>query len=146
MKKVLISVLFAICVGGVFAFVIYKRMLNNEQTVADIIDSSAYAIQLGVFNSLDNANDLADKYKGIVILDNDKFRVYAAIANSNNALSILKNYYNDKGISYYVKQIEIPSSFVTILNDAEMLLSASSEDSYDSIISSVLSEYEKLSI
>ena len=146
MKKVLISILIAVLIGSAFAFMFYKKMMDNEQMVSSIIENSAYAIQLGVFQNIDNANTIKDKYNGIIITDNDKYRVYGAIAMSTNALTILKNYFNNKGISYYVKQIEVPDSLVDTIKTSETMLSASSEETYDKIIESVLKEYEKLLI
>ena len=146
MKKVLVSVLVAILIGGIFAVVFYNRIMANEKAVSSIIDNTCYAIQLGVFNNLDNANKIKDKYNGIIVIDEDKYRVYGAIAKSSNALSILKNYFNDMKVSYYVKQINVPDSLIDIINNSETLLVSSTSDTYPLIINNLLKEYEKLLI
>ena len=146
MKKVLISVFVAVLIGGIFGFIFYKKIVDNEQAVSNIIDNSCYAIQLGVFENIDNANIIKDKYNGIIVVDDNRYRVYGAIAMSNNALTIIKNYFNEKKVSYYVKQINVPDSLIDTIKTSEQLLVASTADNYQVVINSLLKEYEKLLI
>lgn len=142
MKKFFISVLLAIIVGSVFGFIIYKRFNNNTISVASILSKQVYAFQIGVFENKDNAELLQDKYGGIIINDNDKYRVYVALASSSNVLTILKEYYDDLGLSYYIKQIDVNDNILELVNDAEAMLIATTKDNYDSIMNNVLKEYE----
>ena len=146
MKKVLISVFVAVLIGGIFGFLFYSKIMQNEQAVSNIIDNTCYAIQLGVFENIDNANKIKDKYNGIIVIDEDKYRVYGAIAKSSNALTILKNYFNDMKVSYYIKQISVPDSLIDTIKTSEQLLVASTADNYQVVINSLLKEYEKLLI
>ena len=143
MKKFLLSVLLAILVGGTFGFIIFKKYSNNTITVASILDKKVYAIQIGVFDNIDNAKTLINKYGGIIVPDNNKYRVYIALVSSSNVLTILKEYYDDLDISYYVKQIDVDDNILELINNAEDLLIATTKDNYDSIINNVLKEYEK---
>ena len=143
MKKFLISVLLSIVVGGVFGFIIYKKFYKNELTVASIISKQVYAFQIGVFEDINNAKLLTDKYGGIIVPDESKYRVYIALVSSSNVLTILKEYFNDQDISYYVKQIDVSDDILELINNAEDLLIATTKDNYDSIINNVLKEYEK---
>lgn len=142
MKKFLVCVLLAILVGGIFGFIIYKRF-NNTISVASILDRKVYAIQIGVFDNIDNATKLKNKFGGVVVPDNNKYRVYLALVSSSNVLTILKEYYDDLDISYYVKQIDVDENLLELINNSEDLLIATTKDNYDSIINNVLKEYEK---
>ena len=113
MKKFLLSILLAIMVGSVFGFIIYKRFNKEELTVASILSKQVYAFQIGVFEDKENALTLQEKYGGIIVNDNNRYRVYLALASSSN-----------------------------VLNEAEAMLIATTKDNYDSIINNVLKEYE----
>ena len=143
MKKFFISILLAILIGGIFGLIIYKRFNNNEISVASILSKQVYAFQIGVFDEIDNAKKLRNKYGGIIVPDNSKYRVYIALCSSSNVLTILKEYYDDLDISYFVKQIEVDDEILSLINNAEEILIATTKENYDSIIENVLKEYEK---
>lgn len=143
MKKFLLSLFLAVLLGGIFGFIIYKRFNNNELSVSSILSKQVYAFQIGVFDEIDNAKKLKNKYGGIIIPDNTKYRVYIALCSSSNVLTILKNYYDDLDISYYIKQIEVDDETLELINNAEELLIATTKDNYDSIMENILKEYEK---
>ncbi len=143
MKKFLITVLLAIIIGGIFGFIAFKKVSSTDNTLPTLFEEKVYAIQAGVFTSYDHATTLANEYSGIIVPDSDKYRVYLAISSGSNSLSLLKNYYDQLGISYYVKEITTNDSFTSSLNQYESLLSATTEDNYGPIINDILKEYEK---
>jgi hypothetical protein len=143
MKKFLITVLLAIIIGGIFGFIAFKKVSSPDNTLPTLFEEKVYAIQAGVFTSYDHATTLANEYSGIIVPDSDKYRVYLAISSGSNSLSLLKNYYDQLGISYYVKEITSNDSFTSSLNQYESLLSATTEDNYGPIINDILKEYEK---
>ena len=145
MKKFLITVLLAIIIGGIFGFLAFKKVssTNPDNVLPTILEEKVYAIQAGVFTSYDNALTLANEYSGIIIPDSDKYRVYLAISSGANSLSLIKNYYNQLGVSYYIKEITTTDSFINSLNQYESLLSATTSDNYGPIITNILKEYEK---
>jgi hypothetical protein len=144
MKKFFLTVLFSLLLGGIFGFYIYKKMNKNNSPILPTISTmEVYAIQGGIFNDYDNALTLATRYSGIVVPSDDKYRVYLGIATSNNGLSLMKNYYDHLGLSYYVKQIDVTAAFLDKLNTDEELLTATTEDNYQPIINDILKEYEK---
>ena len=143
MKKILLSIMCAIILGSVFGFIIYKRFYNKEELVSSMINKQVYAFQIGVFESIDNANKLKNKYDGVIVLDNSKYRVYVALTSSLDTLSILKNYYNDLGISYYIKQINVSDSILDLINSGDEMILLTDKDNYKAIIKNVLKEYEK---
>lgn len=144
MKKTLISISLAVVVGialGIYAFNKIDFDANDNYVSAISISDQVYAIQVGVFENIDNANKLAEKYGGLVVVDENKYRVYIDIVSS--ILSDIKNYYDKQGISYYVKTIDVSDNFASKLKDYEELIKAASIDNYDEIIKQILKEYEK---
>lgn len=144
MKKFLITILIAVIIGGVFGYFAYKKISQKTTTaVPTMYEEKTYAIQAGVFTSYDNALILADKYAGIIVPDNDKYRVYLAITAGTNNLGLLKNYYDELGVSYYVKEITTPEAFNNTLTDYDALLNATTKENYGPIINDILKEYQK---
>lgn len=144
MKKIIITILIAIIVGIGLGIYSYQKFYEEDAIPTNKSFKEVYAIQVGVFDSIDNANIMARKYNGIVVLDNQKYRVYIAIIS--NSLNIIKNYYDEKGISYYVRNIEVNDNFYNTLSDYETLLQAASKESFDDIIKNILREYENLNL
>lgn len=142
MKKVLFSILLAIILGGVFAIYVYKKMMSDSIPAINTNDkNNIYAIQIGVFNNYDNAKEMAENYGALIVGDNDKYRVYIALCNKT--LSKIKDYYDSIGLSYYVKTIEVNSSFSNTLDEYEEMISVSDDSLLKDIIKSILKEYEK---
>ena len=93
MKKTIIMIILAIGVGFTFGFLFLKKF--NTETITEVsnIKSQVYAFQIGVYKNKDNALNAANTNKGIVILDNDIYRVYIAILKDETVEPKFKNYY-----------------------------------------------------
>ena len=94
MKKTIIMIILAIGVGFTFGFLFLKKF--NTETITEVsnIKSQVYAFQIGVYKNKDNALNAATTNKGIVILDNDIYRVYIAILKDETLIANLKDYYD----------------------------------------------------
>ena len=142
MKKTLIIILIAIISGIVMGFMFYQRFEINEVVFAKQ-DYSAKAVQVGVFSKLDNALSIKDLYDGLIVNDENLYRVYINIIKDQEVLSIMKEYYNELGINYYLKDIEISKEFNDILDDYEIILKNQDISNYSLTINSILKEYSK---
>lgn len=142
MKKTLIIILIAIISGIVMGFVFYQRFEINEVVFAKQ-DYSAKAVQVGVFSKLENALSIKDLYDGIIVNDENLYRVYINIIKDQEVLNIMKEYYNELGINYYLKDIEISKEFNDILDDYEIILKNQDISNYSLTINSILKEYSK---
>ena len=142
MKKTLIIILIAIISGIVMGFIFYQRFEINEVVFAKQ-DYSAKAVQVGVFSKLDNALSIKDLYDGIIVNDENLYSVYINIIKDQEVLSIMKEYYNELGINYYLKDIEISKEFNDILDDYEIILKNQDISNYSLTINSILKEYSK---
>ena len=145
LKKILITIIFSLTTGSILGYMAYNRMLQKEEeaiTTVISMQNQVYAIQAGVFDKLENANKLAEKYGGLVIYDENKYRVYIAIISKT--LPELKKYYDEKNIAYYVKNISVPETFNEKLQEYEKLLLATTKENYEDIIKQILKEYESI--
>ena len=84
MKKVLIIILGAILIGGGLAYIVFNKIVFKEE---DTVNTKVVnAFQIGVFSNYDNALKVADRNNGVVIMDDDLYRVYVAILSDKEAI------------------------------------------------------------
>lgn len=142
MKKTIISIFLAIIVGFTFGFFFLKKF--NTETITEVsnIKSQVYAFQIGVYKNKDNALNEASTNNGIVILDNDIYRVYTAILKDATLIDNLKNYYNSIGLNYYLKAINVSSKTSGIIDNYESLLKSCDSSNYNLILDSMLKEID----
>lgn len=142
MKKTIISIFLAIIVGFTFGFFFLKKF--NTETITEVsnIKSQVYAFQIGVYKNKDNALKEASTNNGIVILDNDIYRVYTAILKDATLIDNLKNYYNSIGFNYYLKAINVSSKTSGIIDNYESLLKSCDSSNYNLILDSMLKEID----
>lgn len=142
MKKTIISIFLAMIVGFAFGFFFLKKF--NTETITEVsnIKSQVYAFQIGVYKNKDNALNAANTNKGIVILDNDIYRVYIAILKDETLIDNLKDYYDSLGINYYLKAINVSSKTNNIIDNYESLLNNCDSSNYNMVLDSMLKEID----
>lgn len=139
MKKYIIIVLCAVLVGGGLAYIIFNKIVFTDEEVISGVSVSAF--QVGVFSNYDNAIKVADRNNGIVIVDDDLYRVYVAILSDKDAIKKVSEYYSEIGLNYYLKEINVSKEFVSEIKDDEELIKKSSMETYNTINLDVLSKY-----
>lgn len=142
MKKTVISIFLAIIVGFTFGFFFLKKFNTDTITEVSNIKSQVYAFQIGVYKNKDNALNSASTNSGIVIFDNDIYRVYTAILKDQTLIDNLKDYYNSIGLNYYLKAINVSSKTSSIIDNYESLLKSCNSSNYSLILDSMLKEID----
>ncbi len=140
MKKIIVCLLFSAAIGiglGIYSF----NYFNRVEDISVNAFKDVYAIQIGVFNDINNANKLASKYGAVIVSDNNRYRVYVAIVS--DMLKDVEEYFDSKGIAYYVRSINVNDSFYNYLVEYEKSLRNVGKDSYDSIIKDILIKYRE---
>ena len=135
MKKIIICLLFSATIGillGLYSF----RLLNKDISVTSI--NNVYAIQVGAFDEISNANKLASKYGAIVVSESNKYRVYVAIVSDK--LNEVEKYFDDLGIPYYVRGISVSNSFYEFLKEYEKNIDNNTEDTIKNILKKYMEE------
>lgn len=127
MKKYLVVIISAICIGGVFAFFIFST--SSEETLLALQEEEkVYIFQLGVFSSLDNANNYVYSSDAAIIKQvNEYFYVYGAIYSDIYLVTNLKSYYEEHNIDYSLKEVIVDSSFYSDLKSYEQLMSQTTD-------------------
>lgn len=134
MKKNLLIVLLALICGGTITLFAFLKVNNNLKIEENMIT----VFQVGVYKNEINALAEAKKYNGIVHKDDNYFRVYIAAYQDNKIINKMKNYYDELGTSYYLREIKIDKDFLTIINKYEKLLENSNDNSIYSNLNNLL--------
>lgn len=142
MKKTLMMIILAVIVGFSFGYLFLRKFNNEVITEVSSIKSQCYAFQIGVYRNKENALKAANDSRGIVILDNDFYRVYIALLKDENLIKSLKSYYDTKNVNYYLKAIYISDKTSSILDNYEIILKRTSIDNYEAIIENMLKEVD----
>ncbi len=142
MKKTIITIILATIIGFTFGLFFLKKL--NTETITEVsnIKSQVYAFQIGVYKNKDNAIREANNNKGIVILDNDIYRVYVALLKDQVLINNLKSYYDSIGVNYYLKAINVSSKTDNIIDNYETLLNNCDSSNYSIILDSMLKEID----
>lgn len=141
MKKMLIVVLCAALIGGGAAFYLFNKIVVKAESSNESLVS---AFQIGAFTNYNNAIKVSDRNNGIIVKDDDIYRVFVAVLHNQEAINVLKKYYQEIGLNYYLKEISVSKSFVDEIREEEMLLINSSNDTYVTLNSEILRKYEEL--
>lgn len=141
MKKVLIVILCAVAIGGGAAYYLFNKVVVKAESSGEKIVS---AFQIGAFTNYDNALKVADRNNGIIVDDNDIYRVFVAILYNQDAVNKLKKYYQEIGLNYYLKEIVVDDKFVDEIDEVERLLLKSDSETYITLNSEILHKYEAL--
>ena len=142
MKQTIIMIILAIGVGFTFGFLFLKKFNTETRTEVSNIKSQVYAFQIGVYKNKDNALNAANTNKGILVLDNDIYRVYIAILKDETLIDNLKDYYDSLGINYYLKAINVSSKTNNIIDNYESLLNNCDSSNYNMVLDSMLKELD----
>ena len=135
MKKIIICLLFSASIGillGLYSF----KLFNKDVSVSSV--NNVYAIQVGAFDEISNANKLASKYGAVVVSDSNKYRVYVAIVSDK--LSKVEKYFDDLGIPYYVRSISVSNSFYDYLKKYENNIDNNIENTIKDILKKYMEE------
>ena len=142
MKKTILAIVLAILIGFTFGFFFLKKFTPKNITEVSNIKSQVYAFQIGVYKNKDNATKNATTNNGIVVEDNNLYRVYIALLKNQTLIDNLKKYYDSIGLNYYLKAINVSDNTENIINNYELLLNNCDSNNYDMILSSMLKEID----
>ena len=124
----------SILLGGLMAFFFYKdikydviALTNNEDSI--------YLFQVGVYNNIDNANNKLNEYSANnMFYQNNYYRVISAICYSEETCNVLKNYFSNKNIKYYLKKYNVSKNLIKSLENNEKIINTTTNDEVITII------------
>lgn len=127
MKKIILSSLVAIFIGGIFAFYMF---FDIKKSVASVIreENAVYAFQVGAFSKKENAINCARNYESSYIYENNgKYNVFIAIYQNQKIIDYLSDFYKKNNIDYYLKKIHVNDKFLSTLKKYETMLGKSDD-------------------
>ncbi len=134
MKKNLKVILFSCVIGTVLATVFF---LNIKEKAEAKNREIAYAFQVGVFKSEQNAENIKNNYSfAKVVKDSEYYRVFIGITSSNK--ETLEKIFENKGYNYYVKEISIPEETLNEIKKYDTLFAKTSEENKGFVIRNML--------
>lgn len=138
-------VLAALLLGGGSAYYLFNKVVvKAEVNDTDEKYVSAKAFQVGAFTKYDNALKVAKNNNGIVISDNDIYRVYVAILTDSNLIEKLSKYYAEIGLNYYLRDVMVEEKFLSETHSLYEMMKKSSKDTYITINLEILKKYEEM--
>ena len=141
MKKIL-PILLGLVVGLVFTKIFYDSYNVSYSFSENIL---VYVFQQGVYSSKQSVIENVTLNYYIYEKSGDMYYVYAGFTTKSENVQKLKDFFEKKGYSIYVKEINLPSSsFTEILKQYDLLLEKTEdENAIEAINASILSEYEE---
>ena len=132
LKIILISSLIGTMLAAMFFFNIKDKAEAKNKTIL-------YAFQVGVFKSLENADNFKTRFEASKIYkDNEYYRVFVGVTINNKEM--LESIFNNLGYDYYIKELDKIENVEEILKYDE-LLKESNEENKMIIIKNMLESF-----
>lgn len=127
-------ILGSILLGGLIAFFFYKDIKDDVIALTNSEDS-IYLFQVGVYKNINNANNKLTEYtSNMFFYQNNYYRVISAICYSEDTCNVLKNYFDNKNIKYYLKKYNVNKDFIKSLENNERIINTTTNDEVITII------------
>ena len=141
MKK-LTPYLLSLLIGTFFGYLLFQETeFNVKEVFAKNLPVKAF--QIGVFNSLDSAKNLSNKYDSIIIKDDNSYRVYYSILTNESVINRMEKYLTKEGINYYIKDIVISDkNLIKALDEYEDIMISGSDNILSNINKLIIESYE----
>lgn len=142
-KNFLIPLIISIFLGFLSAQIVYSTYRKNLENSS----YNAYLIQVGSYNNKEEVESTfsnSDEY--LVVEEEDKYNVYVGITTDLINANKIKNLYEKKNISAYIKPTVIDNvEFVSNLEQYDILISeVDNEENIISISDVILSSYKEM--
>ena len=144
LKKFLMGVVIAIVLGLVGGNILYKQY-EKAQNIN--VDYNSYLLQLGIYDSYEEALKKVPKIGNYAIVESDnKYYVYLGISTKKDNAKKVANVFLDEDIDVAIKKTVIDNvEFMSNLEQYDVLLdNANSKEDIMSINEDILSSYEEM--
>lgn len=142
------TIILCLLVGFFISKYIIDQYQNNDDLTPVFSDvETVYAIQYGVYSSVDSMKENTKELTSYVYEDNNGLlHVYIGVTSSNFNLNKLNDYFRNYNFSTYTKELEIDNLlFLDSLKQYDLLLEKTTDpSSIKTVIDKVLEKYEEL--
>lgn len=122
---------------------------DKKTDPVSLTGENLYFLQAGVFSSEESMKKGMEKFSYYIYSkENNMYYAYVGIVKDKDNLEKLKGYMKREGYDIYVREVFISNlSFITVLDQYELLLKETNEDKIiKSICNQILTKYEELVI
>ena len=143
--KFLIPITLSIVVGLFFGKIFFDNYESSSVTAFDEKDK-IYMLQIGVYSSIDKMKSSFKDYEKFLYIQNDDgYHLYVGITKEKQIANTIKEYYEEKGYSIYVKESLIDdSAFLSVLGEYDKIINITSENDIPDIEKIVISNYKEM--
>lgn len=143
--KFLIPIALSIVIGLFFGKVFFDNYKSSSLTVFDEKDK-VYMLQIGVYSSEEKMASSFENYdKFLYIEKDDGIHLYVGITKDKEIASRIKDYYEKKGYSIYIKESILDNqSFLSILGEYDKIIGITGDNDLKGIEEIVISNYKEM--
>lgn len=143
--KFLIPIALSIVIGLFFGKVFFDNYKSSSLTVFDEKDK-VYMLQIGVYSSEEKMASSFENYdKFLYIEKDDGIHLYVGITKDKEIASRIKDYYEKKGYSIYIKESILDNqSFLSILGEYDKIIGITGDNDLNGIEEIVISNYKEM--
>lgn len=143
--KFLIPIALSIVIGLFFGKVFFDNYKSSSLTVFDEKDK-VYMLQIGVYSSEEKmASSFKNYDKFLYIEKDDGIHLYVGITKDKEIASRIKDYYEKKGYSIYIKESILDNqSFLSILGEYDKIIGITGDNDLNGIEEIVISNYKEM--
>ena len=134
MKQNIKIIIFSCLIGATLAGIFFLGIKEKAEAKTKPV---LYAFQVGVFKSLDNAENLKNNYMiAKVIKDHDYYRVFIGVTVNNK--EVLRRIFESQGYNYYVKEMQVDEKLQEKIIKYDEFLIQTSEENRNVVIKNML--------
>lgn len=117
----------------------------NQEKIYDQNDYIVYALEVSAYKEFDDASNILDNLpSGIMIYENDKYKLYTAIYEDIDLVNRMITFLAQNDIKVYLDAIKVDNNFYRDLIDYEKLIRKTTDDKlYNNLNQSILNSYVK---
>lgn len=143
--KFLIPIVLSIVIGLFFGKVFFDNYKSSSLTVFDEKDK-VYMLQIGVYSSEEKMKSSFKNYdKFLYIEKDDGIHLYVGITKDKEIASRIKDYYEKKGYSIYIKESILDNqSFLSVLGEYDKIIGITGDNDLKGIEEIVISNYKEM--
>lgn len=143
--KFLIPIALSIVIGLFFGKVFFDNYKSSSLTVFDEKDK-VYMLQIGVYSSEEKMASSFENYdKFLYIEKDDGIHLYVGITKDKEIASRIKDYYEKKGYSIYIKESILDNqSFLSIISEYDKIIGITGDNDLKGIEEIVISNYKEM--
>lgn len=148
MKKYFWSIILSLIVGIYLGKFTLSQYDDFNVFPVSFGSDTIYFLQEGVYSNEEIMKKNMTQFNYYIYdVEEDGYHTYVGITKNKENAQKVKGFFKEKGYDIYIRENTINNnSFISVLNQYDILLSSAENDTIDSICNQILNSYEELVI